>query len=183
MVQLRVCQPTTVPWLNHLRQKKLEKWLLQNHGCRAMVGPWFDYGILGYQKYHIAKYFVTSGFVRTAGHYVGSPVPAFRPSPTTLLPVLVRMRAGTSAPTPVFIASAHCQPALVCAPLACPVPNLPAVAHGRPVPRETKNANFCTPLPHFWHLKPSVGHPGAIVKIWRWSPFLFQSNKRTNIHT
>jgi len=71
------------------------------------------------------------------------------------------MRAGPSAPTPVSIVTAHWPPAPVWAPIACPlpiaVPNLPAVAHGRPVLRETKNANFLAsthyPLPQIFARK------------------------------
>jgi len=38
-------------------------------------------------------------------------------------PVPVSMHVGPSAPTPASVVSAHCPPAPVCAPLACPVPS------------------------------------------------------------
>jgi len=70
------------------------------------------------------------------------------------------MHAGPSAPMPVSVAYAHCLPAPVRAPIACPVPNLPTMEHGWMVPQEVKNANFLAsthdPLPKFLHIKPSL---------------------------
>jgi len=41
-------------------------------------------------------------------------------------------------------------------PVQCPVPNLRVVAHGRPVSRETRNANFPAPTHDFPIFAPKI---------------------------
>jgi len=62
------------------------------------------------------------------------------------------MRVGPSAPTPAYIASAHSMHPCACL-IACPVPNLPAVAHGRRMPIFGPQPMS----PNFLPLKPFLG--------------------------
>jgi len=118
--------------------------------------------------------------VRPAEHCVGSPVPLFAAQgPRFPYPCVVCVLARQHQH--LFLLRLRTVRLRMCAPVACPVPtampNLPAVAHGRPIPREMKNANFLAPthehLPKFLHVKPSLEHP----KNWRQSPLLFPSYK------
>jgi len=61
----------------------------------------------------------------------------------------VSMRAGPSALTPVSIASAHCPPAPVCAPIECPVP---IALHNLPAWRMDGRSREKQKMPIFWNL-------------------------------
>jgi len=83
----------------------------------------------------------------------------------------VCMHAGPSALMSTSIASAHYPPAPLCATVACPVPNLPAVAHGCPVMLRNEKCQFYGPdpwtPPKFFVPKTIPGNPGVSLKIWR----------------
>jgi len=74
------------------------------------------------------------------------------------------------------------------APIRVSLPTVQShMAHGQPVPRETKSANFLQPRlcppPNILHFKPSLGHPGATPRIWMRSSHPFASCKWTNTQT
>jgi len=94
-----------------------------------------------------------------------------RPRPPLPTP-MCSMCAGPSASMPAS-ASVHFSPVPVCAPMACQVSNLPAVAHGLPIFSSLPKTHPLT----FLCLKPSLGHAGATLKI---SSQSFPTYKRTD---